>query len=95
MSILLKPHAMGPSYRKVTCDCKQPADCGSYVCHTHSVAYLLGKQPPNYPVPATMHDANIAIMHLSLRSYCANGNGPCNACIDEYIDAVDYYFFPD
>jgi hypothetical protein len=52
MTGIIIRHSEKANFRKVTCDCKQPADCDSDICHTHSIAYLLGKQSPNFPVPA-------------------------------------------
>lgn len=56
MSNILIRHSERSVFRKVTCDCKQPNDCDNELCSMHSAAYLIGKMPPNYPVPAIQYD---------------------------------------
>lgn len=56
MSNILIRHSERSVFRKVTCDCKQPNDCDNELCSMHSAAYLIGKMPPNYPVPAICYE---------------------------------------
>lgn len=56
--------------------------------------YLVGDLPPNYPVPATLLNADVATTHRWLCGHCPNADGPCNVCIDEFIDAMEYYQHP-
>lgn len=52
MATILIRHSEKANFRKVTCDCLEPGECDNSLCQTHSISYLLGKQPPNSLVPA-------------------------------------------
>ena len=52
-------------------------------------AYACAVRKPNYPMPATQDNAEIAGNWLALH-LCPLPNGPCPVCIDEFIDALGY-----
>lgn len=58
---------------------------------TWTVAYELGYRSPNYPMPATLDDAESALNWLMLSS-CPHKDGPCNICIGKFIDQILYDF---
>lgn len=47
---------------------------------------------PNYPMPVTMYDADISIMHLSLSACRYSNDGPCCICIDKWLEELGYNF---
>ena len=49
-------------------------------------AYEIGYRKPNYPVPATLENADISIgwTHLTLCPF-----GLCAACLDNYLSAIE------
>lgn len=53
--------------------------------------YFEGRRKPNYPVPATLINADAATIHRWICGHCPDDNGPCRNCIDEYIDALEYH----
>jgi len=67
---------------------KHCADYGLAQCE-YCEWYQSGQGMAHYPIPATLDNANMAIIWSCLAS-CPLPNGPCNVCIDNYMDALGY-----
>lgn len=82
--------------RYVDCDCVcqngiflTPERCTD-VCDL-TCGYLIGDKEPHYPMPATLQDADMATNHRWICGHCPEPI-PCENCIDEYLDALDYWY---
>lgn len=53
--------------------------------------YVQGKEPPNYPMPVTLDNAETATNWFVLSS-CPHKDGPCWACLDKWEDQMLYDF---
>lgn len=55
-------------------------------------SYYLGYRKPNYPMPVTIEQADMTTNYRWLCGHCPEPNGPCKVCIDEWIDAIEYWY---
>lgn len=61
----------------------------------HDERYRQGKAKPNYPMPATIDNAESAMNWINLGAcpyYWRDGKTPCSSCIDKFIDQLLYDF---
>lgn len=59
------------------------------------IAYDEGYREPRYPVPATLINADAATTYWWICGHCPIEGGPCNVCIEEYMDALEYHSYWD
>lgn len=68
-----------------------------HVKRLHRFDYLVGDTKPNFPLPATVDNADKALnyLHLSLCPFTASDGVPCDPCIDKFIDAIQCDYLDD
>lgn len=69
---------------------KQCDECAS-ICHMNDYIRAKPHCPPNYPMPATLDNADTATGWYILSS-CPHYNGPCKVCITKWEDQMLYDF---
>jgi hypothetical protein len=52
-NLTIKHHAFGAN---VVCDCKHVDLCDNDLCNDHTIGYLVGRKPPNYPAPVPFEE---------------------------------------
>lgn len=53
--------------------------------------YLLGYDKPNFPLPVTVEVADIVTHYRWICGHCPEPNGPCLACLGEYLDGLEWF----
>jgi len=80
--ITIVHHSFTPNH------CATTTSVGEYDPSEHR--YALGYAAPRYPMPATEGNADLATSYRWICGHCPNVT-PCNICIDEFMDAMEYH----